>query len=823
MLSIAKLRVDAETYYLELVVSGVDEYYSERGEVPGRWIGTAAQGLDLAGHVGGEDLRALLAGRHPTSGETLASPRKVPGFDLTFSAPKSVSILFGLSEHDLSARVVAAHDAAVTAALGYLERQACQVRRGHAGVRQIPGDGFAAAAFRHRTSRAGDPQLHTHVLVANLARGIDGTWSALDARLIYRQLRTAGYLYQAHLRYELTRSLGVAWRPAVRGSADLVGIPNRVLEAFSQRRAEITEAMAQHGTTSRHGAQIAALATRQPKDHDSRPPVLRAEWRQRASLLGFERDDVFALLGRAPRAATLTIDEGAVADALTRESASFDGRAALRAVAELAPAGAAAPHLEEAAKRFLASSSVVRLTDDLYSTRQMLALEADILGSAQRRQNAGLGVASHPALLSLLRDRHDLSDEQANMVAQLTGSGDGVAVVLGVAGSGKTQALQAARAAWQHSGHYVVGAALAARAATELQARSGIPASTLDALLADLDHAGHRLPARAVVVLDEAGMVGTRKLARLLAHADAADAKVVLVGDPHQLPEIEAGGAYAALARQLPAIALTHNQRQHDPVDRQALAELRRGDASAAIRRLRHHGRVTTADTLEGARHQMICDWHTARRAGHDAVMLAVRRSDVDDLNQAARATLAATGELEPDGVSTNGRTFSVGDRVLTVRNRKALGIVNGDRGTIDAISPHCVDVALDRGPNVSLPRSYLEAGHLTHAYALTVHKAQGMTCDQAFILASSGLSHEAGYTALSRGRAENRLYVPSPEPHSVDVGHGIHAAAERATEALVASLETSQRKRLALDDEPLPRSIRAPTLQLARTIGLGR
>ena len=239
VLSIAKLRVDAEAYYLDLVVSGGDEYYSERGEVPGRWVGTGIEALGLVGQVDGDALRAVLTGRDATTGEQLASARKVPGFDVTFSAPKSVSLLFALAQGDVKNKVVTAHDVAVASALAYLEREACQVRRGHAGVRQLAGHGFVGAAFRHRTSRAGDPQLHTHVLVANLARGADDAWSALDARPLYRQGRTAGYLYQAQLRHELTQRLGLGWRAAVRGSAELDGVPDPVLKAFSRRRTEI--------------------------------------------------------------------------------------------------------------------------------------------------------------------------------------------------------------------------------------------------------------------------------------------------------------------------------------------------------------------------------------------------------------------------------------------------------------------------------------------------------------------------------------------------------------------------------------------------------
>src|SRR5205823_452243 len=155
------------------------------------------------GTVAAEDLQSLLAGRHPRTGEAIGrANRRLPGYDLTFSAPKSVSLLYGLGSATVSAEVVAAHEAAVDAALGYLEREAAVVRRGTDGVHQLAARGLIAAAFRHRTSRAGDPQLHTHVLVANAAQGPDGRFGALDGRLLYRHQRVAGALYQAQLRAE---------------------------------------------------------------------------------------------------------------------------------------------------------------------------------------------------------------------------------------------------------------------------------------------------------------------------------------------------------------------------------------------------------------------------------------------------------------------------------------------------------------------------------------------------------------------------------------------------------------------------------------------
>ena len=213
---------------------GVEDYYSGRGEMPGRWIGAGAETLGLEGVVDGDALRSVLEGRDPGSGVRLGRVRSdhVPGFDLTFRAPKSVSVLFGVGGFEISAAVRAAHDASVEAALGYLERAACWSRRGADGVDQVVGGGFVGAAFRHRSSRAGDPHLHTHVLVANATPGPDGRWATLDGRHLYLHAKTAGYLYEAHLRAELTRRLGVEWRPVVHGIADVVGISDAVLRGF---------------------------------------------------------------------------------------------------------------------------------------------------------------------------------------------------------------------------------------------------------------------------------------------------------------------------------------------------------------------------------------------------------------------------------------------------------------------------------------------------------------------------------------------------------------------------------------------------------------
>ncbi len=264
MLNIGKLGAGGERYYLDTVASGVEDYYTGSGEAAGYWLGAGTAALGLCGIVQAEALRAVLGAADPTSGQRLtrAGHRRVPGFDLTFRAPKSVSVLYGLADEDVAGVVRDAHDRAVAAALGYLERQAGWSRRGVDGVERVRVAGLVAAAFRHRSSRAGDPLLHTHVLLANLGQATDdGCWRTLDARQLYRHAKTAGYVYQAALRTELTRRLprvGLCRHVPARQHSRLYLVDHRVADrqadyGLLQRRDDPLLALAQR--LQRSGAQ----------------------------------------------------------------------------------------------------------------------------------------------------------------------------------------------------------------------------------------------------------------------------------------------------------------------------------------------------------------------------------------------------------------------------------------------------------------------------------------------------------------------------------------------------------------------------------------
>lgn len=852
MLNIGKLGKGQENYYLESVADGADDYYVRSGESPGYWLGSA---ISLSGTVTSQALKSALDGADPRDGNRLRHRKtgpRVPGFDLTFRSPKSVSLLYALSpDRETRAKVRQAHDTAVAAALGYMERRACFTRRRNSEgeITTIKGSGFLAAAFRHRISRAGDPLLHTHVLVSNLTQTGDGWWGALDARHIYAHAKTAGYLYQAELRRELTRLLGVEWEPVRNGTADIAGIPRKVIKAFSKRRGEIEDAMQLRGTFAARAAQVATLLTRKAKDYKVTPEGLLPEWKARAAELGLGESELQGLLRRSEvrdvsyGQTKILRNEMVSPEGLTRDSSSFSRRDVIQGFCE-GTSFASVTDIESFSDRFLSSEQVLPLavrSEDVstsefirradgtlvfavggelrFSTPEMLRTEERVIERALSRSRVSPAVASKASVDSALSRRPSLSSEQRTMVRRLCTDGAGVQVVVGKAGTGKTFALDAAREAWQSSGHHIIGCSLAARAAKELEHGSGIRSYTVDGLLLDLEHGRYPLPSSTVIVVDEAAMVGTRKLDRLLSHAEVASAKVVLVGDDRQLPEIAAGGAFRGIKNRSSVIELTEVRRQEEEWERKALDHLRSGSPARAIEEYKSRHRVTLRETAEETRDSMLGDWWESRSKGKSSVMIAARRSDVADLNARARALMRSSGQLGKKVIEIEGQVFAVGDRVMATKNAHGIRLFNGTAGIIHSIDSrkHSLTMVTDDGEMVELPRTYLDAGHLTHAYAVTGHKAQGMTVDEAFVLGDDTMYREWGYVAMSRGRERNRLYVVAAEDVGRDEVGGAVDEEIDPMEELIRALARSRSKQLAIDESELLSLKHAPTAELEK------
>ncbi len=811
MLSIGKLGTGQESYYLEKVAEGAEDYYSGEGEAEGYWLGDAARDLGLEGKVEGEQLTAILTGRNPADGQPLGlravgGRGPIPGFDLTFSVPKSVSLTWALGGHPAAAEVAEAHRASVAAALDYMQRAACWTRRG-AEIEFVPGNGFLAAAYVHRSSRAGDPQLHTHVLVANATQGPDGRWTRLYHPAIYDHAKTAGYIYGANLRHELTERLGVRWQEVRNGIAEIEGFDPEHLRAFSTRRQEILEAAGPDA--SARARQVANLETRRAKERNVSDGNLRERWQSRAQKIGLDREMIGRTFDRGRQVPEGTVSIAAVEGTVTAHASHFDRRDVIQAVAQNLPAGAPAAEVEELADAYLAGEGVIAIGESakgtVFTTERIWELERQALAGAAAMEAADdRAVAGELIAARVIAKRGSLKADQRAMVEHLLIGGEGLAMVVGEAGSGKTYAVLAAAEGWSAAGVELRVAAPTWRAANVLRSE-GLPTSTSVArLLGELDRKvaeGQEaaLAPGSVLLIDEAGMVDSATLARLIDHAEAAEAKLVLVGDPAQLGEIEAGGLFASLVDRSEPIVLDEVIRHSHELDREGALRIREGRGGEALSLYRADERVVTAETPEARREAMVADWWRSFGAGEDALMVAKRNAEVERLNALAREVMKAEGRLGEAEVEVGEARFATGDQVITRVNDNRAGIYNRERWWVAEVDPVGQTVVLDgidTRRRLCVDSVYLGAVNpndgapaLQHAYAATTYQAQGATVDRAYVMADPSMDRQEFYVAASRSREETWFYA-TPEiqvereeyaPRSPHLREGLEHIAEAA------------------------------------------
>lgn len=411
-----------------------------------------------------------------------------------------------------------------------------------------------------------------------------------------------------------------------------------------------------------------------------------------------------------------------------------------------------------------ASPEVVRLGRDgqgreRFTSREMLAVEQGLETSAERlAAYRGHGVSARAQAMA---DRSaqarglSLSEQQRDAFAHVTGPRD-LSIVIGYAGTGKSAMLGVAKEAWEAQGYTVRGAALSGMAAENLEGGSAIPSRTL----ASWEHAWaqgrEQLGSRDVLVIDEAGLVGSRQIERVLSQAQGAGAKVVLVGDTEQLQAIEAGAAFRALAERHGAVELTEIRRQQVAWQRAATRHLATERTDLALEAYAEAGAVRGHETPDAARGAVVEGWDAVRRASPETsqVMLAYTRRDVGALNRLARDRMRQDGALGADhrvDTTRGERDFATGDRIMFLRNERSLGVKNGSLGTLEAVSDTALRVRLDDGRKVSVDLK--ACADLDHGYATTIHKSQGVTVDRAHVLASQHMDRHAAYVALSRHR----------------------------------------------------------------------
>lgn len=739
--------------------------------------------------------------------EAFAAQRSTPGvvmaYDVTFSAPKSVSLLWAVADPATRARIDAIWDHSVQTGLEYLRRHAVQVRR---GPRVVAADGIYAASYRHLTNRANEPQLHEHVVIANIAGADDGRVLTLDGRALFRHYRTAGVVAGAELRRRLTEELGWGWGPVRNGVADVAVVDRDVIEAFSSRRREVLAAVAVHGNDSAAARQHAAVVTRAAKATTLSFADIEQGWRSRLGEYGITAETAAPAPGPRPApdpngpATDEVVDRDGLFSHLagpagaTRDVASFTRRDVIAAIAATHPSRFDAAMLEDLADGFCASRHAVQLVIDgagpepIYSTHDMLAAQTRLV-AAYTQPASPLSRPGVPAAvidIAIAAQRLELGPDQAALVHGLCGSARVAVAAVGVAGAGKTVALAAAFEAWRAAGRVPIGAAVTAVAAEVLEAATASESLTVAALLARLDHAPHLLHADHVVVVDEASTLSDRDHDRLLAHVGRAGAQLRTIGDPAQHGAVEAGGTWARLTRDPDVVRLTRSRRQAAPelADvRAAGTDLRAGRHRDALDRLDDAGRIHTPNSASATEllDRLVDDWWTDRtatdHAGPVPVMMAEHHAQRRALNARAQQRLLAAGVLAGAPLVIPDGALYVGDRVRVRAQDRALrpgdgsrGFVrNGHRGVVVAIDHDTgtVRVELDgRGP-LEVPASFLHdevrpgvRGALVADYAVTTHAAQGDTYRAGRLLATERTSAEGLYVALTRGTHDAALYL---------------------------------------------------------------
>lgn len=785
MLSIQTLGTmtkDKVAYYTELAATG---YYTEAEEPAGQYFGKLASVLNLDEKaVTQEDLVELAKGFDP-KGKALvgnAGADHRMGIDLTFSAPKSVSVCFGLAGAELRTSIQKAHLSAVKAALTFAEKHFIQVRHGFDDnhKRQMVNTSNALfALFEHGSSRSNDPLLHTHAVLLNFSQLKNGEFRCLEAPDLFNFKKALGALYRCELANELEKL-------CLETEADeeffkVKKVPDELCKLFSKRTNEIHDLLQEGGFTRANAKlkQNAALFTRQAKTHQSRETLYK-NWATEAEQISTWKPEQALTKDRNQK----KVDTEKLLESLTEKKSLFTYPDFLEQVfIHFQHTGLSSREAEEFAKATLESKAIRRIqhcqAGVCYTTEQQYQLEMSFY-TEMTEYSEGAAVIATLDGTAKASASFSLNTEQLNAFQFICRGSGNLALVNGAPGTGKSFLLNAVREAYRLSGHTVIGCSLAATAAEELQKSSAINSQTIDSLLIELDTGRKLLKKNSVIVVDEAGMIGVKKLKKLLDHAKRTQSKLVLVGDHNQLSPIESGLGFSNLLKNQPAAYLQDIQRQKAKRDRENVRLIEQGKSVQVLNDLKTRGLLHFDTDKVRCKFKLVDDWYkTASSNYREALILASTRYDVADLNLIARAKLADAGKLSPVSVQVVNHEettidLAEGERIMFRSNNRNLGVKNGSTGTIKQINQDrrsrkiTLSVTLDSGEEVQVNTSEYNA--IEYGYAVSIHKSQGKTVDRSFVwLNEAFLNKELNYVQMSRSRFETQVYAGSSLEQELD------------------------------------------------------
>nr|WP_261360631.1 MobF family relaxase [Aeoliella straminimaris] len=732
------MSLGSDSYYLRL---SAEDYYLEGGEPPGRWLGGGARALGLSGNVAADQLKAFFTGYGldgealvRNAGITTGKLKRKPGWDLTFSAPKSVSLLWSQLDENSRRKIQEAQLIAVERALSFVEERATFARRGRGGDERIAAK-LVAAAFEHSTSRALDPQLHTHCLLLNLGVCDDGKIRALLSKPFYHNKMLAGAVYRLELAHRLNHTLGLeTFRKD--SCFEVAGVPDEVLTHFSKRRQQIETELGEMGVDTASAAAYATLKTRQVKDLVPPRRELLQRWKHEALREGFGAAHARRLVGGdieppQPAATIRRALHAAIARVESNRSYTSSNKLLLETAHQLQGSGVPPDELfrrfeEEVQQAPGLRKLGVRNGISYLATERQLRSERGLLDTVAKLQERRLAPIAERFVDELLtksviigpqvgkKTAITLSDEQQQAVRHLVLGDSPLKVVTGIAGSGKTAMLAATRQAFERAGYQVIGATPTHRARQELANGAGIDSDTIRKRLLQLyptsdyllrHHARQlvraarrwrthlpdqlKLSHKTVLVVDEASMAATEDMRRLLQAVHDQGGRIVFVGDDRQLPPVGPGGAFGAIIRRVGSVDLTDVTRQREPWARQATQSIATGDVESFLTAYASNGWLTTEKDRQSLERSLLSDWQAAGGAAapEQHIIAASTNEQVDRYNSAAQQLRLEAGLLgKHESLDYGSECFYAGDRVTIQKNSRKLRVYNGDTGTILAV-----------------------------------------------------------------------------------------------------------------------------------------
>lgn len=783
MLSISKIGNgdDAVKYYTQ--------YAMEQGESEGKWVGRAAQRIAkiYEQKVNSEDMKQVLSG-NGISGKRLVKVGKnhTPGWDLTFSAPKSVSVVWANSEDALRSKIEQIQEAATRDALDYLEEHSSRSRTGKGGTSSVKTE-LLVGLFQHSSNRDLEPQLHTHSVVANVTLGVDGKWRTLDSRHLYKDQKAISAVYKASLAHRM-REIGFDVE-RTKNSFEIVGIGQEIRDFFSSRSKAIENELTSQGvarsSASREQKETATLKSRKKKVvKGSHVESARdfERWQKESLKFGISPDKCTAIRRSldsnielsSPKEEYLSRLSSEAFSSVTDQKSVFEKVDFHAFIAEDLIGKGSYDDIKSGIRLAHQSSDLKEMRYDphrqKYSTKEMLKVEKEIYQSVKSRLNEGRHVVRDKTLRKLIEKKYKtILPEQMEALTESCKSNSGVTYLQGVAGAGKSYTMNAVKDAYQKDGYFVHGVAPTNKAARELsESTAGMETSSIHAFLSKLRTSSVAFSSRSVLIVDEGGMAGSKLQNRLLREARKAKAKVIILGDAKQIQPIEAGQIFGVMHRIFGKKELRNVVRQKGR-EAAMLLKIRdaesKNDIRSVINYLNETKRLSLERDANGSIEALISDWRDFRRSNPDdsSLIVASKNESVDIINIRIRHHLKKEGVLQHSEqfLKKNGTKIelAVGDRIVFSENSKWRGIYRSDLATITDIKGSKITAEVSKGKFVRFDMKRFSS--VEHGYAVTTHRSQGTTVDRAFVYADGPfMDRYKAYVGLTRGRSGNRLYT---------------------------------------------------------------